>query len=112
MESTSLTTLVDQQLEQARSAPQGRSAHTVYGGKDRRLRQTLLALSAATRLDEHESPGEATLQVLRGRVSLTAGKDVWEGSVGDHLALPAGRHDLLALEDAAVLLTVAVAASP
>jgi len=108
MESTSLTALTDEQLTLARGAANGRSAHTVYGGHDHRLRQTLLALAAGQGLDEHESPGEATLQVLRGWVRVTAGDDVWEGTAGDHLALPPTRHDLVAIEDAAVLLTVSV----
>ena len=108
METTSLTALAHAQLALARDATNGRSAHTVYGGHDRRLRQTMLALLAGQGLDEHESPGEATLQVLQGRVRVTAGDDTWEGSAGDHLVLPAARHDLAAIEDAAVLLTVSV----
>jgi quercetin dioxygenase-like cupin family protein len=80
----------------------------VHGGHDHRLRQTLLALAAGQGLAEHESPGEATLQVLQGRVRVTAGEDVWEGGTGDHLVLPPARHDLVAVEDAAVLLTVSV----
>ncbi|GAW50761.1 MULTISPECIES: hypothetical protein [unclassified Nocardioides] len=56
---------------------------------------------------EHGSPGEATLQVLHGRVRLHAGDDAWEGAPGDYVLIPPRRHDLTALEDAAVLLTVA-----
>lgn len=108
METTSLTALADEQLALARDATNGRSAHTVYGGHQHRLRQTLLALTAGQSLDEHESPGEATLQVLRGRVRVRAGDDAWEGAAGDHVTLPRARHDLVAIDDAAVLLTVAV----
>ena len=108
MESISLTTLANEQLTLARAAPNGRSAHTTHGGHDRRLRQTLLALAAGQGLDEHESPGEATLQVLEGRVRVTSGDEVWEGAAGDLLVLPLARHDLVAVEDAAVLLTVSV----
>ena len=109
MESISLSALADELLILARSAPNGRSARTIYGGHDRRLRQTLLTLTTGQGLDAHESPGEATLQVLRGRVRVTAGDETWEGAAGDHLVLPAARHDLAAVEDAAVLLTVSVA---
>lgn len=109
MKSTSLTGLADQQLTLARGNANGRSAHTVHGGHARRLRQTLLALVAGQGLDEHESPGEATLQILRGRVRVTAGDDVWEGAVGELLDLPPARHDLIAIEDAAVLLSVSLA---
>ena len=45
---------------------------------------------AGRSLDEHESPGEATLQVLSGKVRLDAGSDSWEGSVGDLLRDPTG----------------------
>lgn len=110
MQKMSLIALMRQQLEQARQAPSGRSAHTVYGGHEHTLRQTLIALTAGSMLDEHESPGEATLHVLSGRVRLGAGDASWEGSSGDLLIIPARRHDLTAIEDCAVLLTVAVRA--
>jgi quercetin dioxygenase-like cupin family protein len=45
--------------------------------------------------------------VLSGRVRLRAGHDSWDGRDGDLIVIPPSRHDLYALEDAAVLLTVA-----
>ena len=108
----SLTALVDSQLALAREASAGRSAVTVFGGKEHDLRQTLIALADGHALSEHESPGEATLHVLRGRVGLRAGEDVWEAGAGELLVIPDARHDLTALEDAAVLLTVATRAIP
>ncbi len=109
MQKTSLTALVRHELEQAQRAASGRSAHTVFGGHEHSLRQTLIALAQDERLGEHESPGEATVHVLQGRVRLTAGADSWEGMAGDLLIVPAARHDLAALEPSAVLLTVVVA---
>ena len=106
MDGISLTRLGDEQLEIARSAHAGRSAHTVHGGHDHMLRQTLIAMTAGTELAEHNSPGQATLQVLRGRVRVTAGTDTWEGEPGDLLVLPRERHGLHADADAVVLLTV------
>jgi len=106
MESISLTELVDEQLDLARAAHSGRAAHTVHGGQDHSLRQTVIALAAGHELGEHASPGEATLQVLRGHVRLNAGEDSCDGSTGDYLVIPAGRHALLAVDDSAVLLTV------
>ena len=58
-------------------------------------------------MDEHESPGESTLQVLLGRVRLTNAQMHWDGTVGDHIVVPQSRHGLQALEDSVVLLTVA-----
>jgi len=104
---TPLTTLVTQHLDAARSASSGRSALTVYGGHRRTLRQTLIALRAGEHLDEHENPGEATLQVLHGRVRLVTGDRTCDGATGDLLVIPDARHSLAAVEDAAVLLTVA-----
>ena len=75
MEKSSLTALARQQLDLARAASSGRSAHTVYGGHEHVLRQTLIALAAGQSLDEHENPGEATIHVLHGRVQLIAGDD-------------------------------------
>ena len=107
MEKMSLTALARQQLELAGTASSGRSARTIYGGHEHVLRQTLIALAAGQRLDEHENPGEATVQVLQGRVRLTAGQNSWEGWSGDVLIVPNMRHSLEALDAAAVLLTVA-----
>jgi len=106
MDGVSLTDLAHEHLATARQAHSGRSAHTVHGGHESALRQTLLALAAGQALGEHESPGEATLQVLSGRVRVTAGQDGWDGDAGDYLVLPLTRHDLTALEDSVVLLTV------
>jgi len=107
MDTTSLRTLVAQHLDAARTASSGRSALTVYGGHTRTLRQTLIALRTGERLDEHENPGEATLQVLQGRVRLATGDGTCDGATGDLLVIPDTRHSLTALEDVAVLLTVA-----
>jgi hypothetical protein len=44
------------------TAVAGWDAQTVYGGHAKTLRQTLIALTAGQRLDEHENPGEATFR--------------------------------------------------
>ena len=75
MQKTSLTALARTELEAARSASSDRSAKTIYGGHEHSLRQTLIALKAGEELAEHQNPGEATLQVITGRVHLVAGED-------------------------------------
>jgi quercetin dioxygenase-like cupin family protein len=107
MNAISITALLGEHLAVARTASSGRSAHTVYGGSAHSLRQTLIVLAAGRRLDEHENPGQATLQVLHGRVRLEAGSTSCEAAAGDMLIVPGSRHALEALEDAGVLLTVA-----
>lgn len=107
MEKSSLTALIRQQFDLARAAPARRSAHTVYGGHEHTLRQTVIVLLAGQELSEHNSPGEATLQVLQGRVRLLAGDITCDGATADLLIIPDMRHTLRAVEDAAVLLTVA-----
>ncbi len=108
MESTHLDDLGRELLQQAAGASSGRSATALHRGRHHQLRQTVIALTADHRLDEHEAPAEATLLVLTGTVRLTAGEESWEGSTGELLVIPDQRHDLLALEDAVVMLTTLV----
>lgn len=107
MQKMSLAALARQQLERAADAPGGHAADTVYGGHEKVLRQTVIGMSQGAHLAEHENPGEATVHVLHGRVRLSAGEQSWEGRTGDLLIVPDSRHSLEALEDSAILLTVA-----
>ncbi|MBD0860914.1 cupin domain-containing protein [Gordonia sp. zg691] len=107
MDSTRLPDLVEQLLAAAHEASSRRAAHTLYGDSSRHLRQTVIALTAGASLSDHDSPTEATLLVLHGKVTLTTPDDSWEGSAGDLVTVPAARHGLRAQDDAAVLLTVA-----
>lgn len=95
-----------EQLDAARAAHSGRAAHTLFGGKERALRQTLLALAAGNRLDDHQSPGEATLLVVRGKVQIGTATNTAEGGEGDFMVIPDEVHNLVAVEDSVVLLTV------
>lgn len=107
MNPVSVHDAIEEHLAKAQQSPQGRSSHTLVGGHDRVLRQTLIALKEGEELGEHEAPGEATLLVLRGRVSL--GTTSSEQEVGTHelAEIPMERHNLIAHEDSVVLLTVA-----
>lgn len=106
MESISLTSMASEKLAEARQAHSGRAAHTIHGGHEHELRQTVLALLAGHELSEHDSPGQASLQVLQGHVRLTAGDDAWEGKTGDYVVIPPQRHSLQAVDDSVVMLTV------
>ncbi|MDV7240678.1 MULTISPECIES: cupin domain-containing protein [Rhodococcus] len=108
MDKKSLTALARQQLKLAGGTSSGRSSQTVYGGHRRSLRQTVVALTAGQKMAEHESPGEGTLFILSGKLTLVSGEDSWKGSSGDFLVLPSDRHSVEALEDVAFLLTVAM----
>jgi len=92
--------------EAGASSRAARAAQTVHGGHEKALRQTVIALGKDAALAEHASPGEATVYVLHGRVSLASGGDSWEGREGDLLLVPDAPHSLTALADSAVLLTV------
>ncbi|WP_346137431.1 LuxR family transcriptional regulator, partial [Lentzea roselyniae] len=104
---TSLTALAHNHLTLARDASSGRSAATVHGGRERALRQTVMALRAGEHMHEHEHPGEVTVQVLLGHVRLVAGGNSWEALPGDLLTLPERRHRVEALEDSVFLFTTA-----
>lgn len=99
--------LADDLLARAAEASSGRATHAFHAAPRGVLTQVVLALMAGKQLSEHENPGEAFLQGLRGRVRLSAGDDQWDVGAGDLIAIPQQRHALLALEDAVVVLTMA-----
>jgi quercetin dioxygenase-like cupin family protein len=107
MQKISIDALATQQLKAATAASSGRAADTVYGGHEKMLRQTVIAMTNGTTVSEHRNPGEATILVLRGRVRLRAGVNSWQARTGDLLIVPDSVHSLEAEEDAVVLLTVA-----
>lgn len=108
--SAQVTNLPAAAAEQVLAAAAGsrarRAGRTVIPGAHAPLKQTLLALCAGTSLNEHDAPTAATLQVLHGRVRLVAGPVEVELTVGDHAPIPPQRHQLDAIHDAVVLLTV------
>jgi len=107
MNKLSLDALAREHLDRARTSSAHRSAETVFGGHENTLRQTVVALTAGTTMAEHENPGEATAHVLSGRVRVGSAGKAWEGRRGDLIIIPPARHDLHAIEDSVVLLTVA-----
>ncbi|MCR8671969.1 cupin domain-containing protein [Agrococcus sp. HG114] len=108
MDAVHLPTLADELLATAREATSGRAGQSTRSGRDLSLRQTVLALTADHGIDEHEANGEATLQVLSGRVRLRWGSESVELAQGDVVDIPDARHAVDALTDATLLLTVAM----
>ena len=107
MNKVSLDAVARNQKAKAAATGSGRAAETVYGGHEKTLRQTVIGMVAGAELTEHENPGEATVLVLNGRVQLKSGETSWDGRDGDLLVVPDARLSLLAVEESAVLLTVA-----
>jgi quercetin dioxygenase-like cupin family protein len=101
-----LQALAEDLLGRARTENAGRAGRTLPHPVDG-LRQTVIALTAGAALDEHESPGSASLLVLRGRVRLVAGDDSTELTELRISPIPDARHSLHADEDSVVLLSVA-----
>ncbi|SHU00275.1 cupin domain-containing protein [Mycobacteroides abscessus subsp. bolletii] len=65
-----------------------------------------MALAARHKLAEHENPGEATLLVLGGLVELATSTARATLAAGECVVIPQERHELTAMEDSVVLLTV------
>ena len=92
----------------AAESSSGRAADTVFGGHEKRMRQTVIALRAGAAMAEHLSPGEATLLVINGRLRLVAGETTWHGREWDFLVIPNAPHSVEADTDTTFVLTVAV----
>lgn len=108
MDKLSLQAKARELTHKASEAAAGRAADTVFGGHEKRMRQTVIALREGVEMAEHESPGEATLLVITGRLRLIAGATTWSGREWDHLVIPNAPHSVQAETDTTFLLTVAV----
>lgn len=106
IDAVSMVAVQDRLLATARTARAQRAADTIYGSRDTVMRQTMVALLAGAELAEHDSPPEATLQVLSGRVRLIGKGRSWELGPGDLVAIPPERHSVTALEDSVFVLTL------
>jgi quercetin dioxygenase-like cupin family protein len=102
-----LTALATELLEKAATARARRASRTLAHPLDG-LRQTVMALLAGADLGEHEGPGPASLQVLRGQVRIVAGDGSVPLRAGEIALVPMQRHSLHADEDSVVLLSVAI----
>jgi quercetin dioxygenase-like cupin family protein len=101
--------LAGELLQKAAGESAGRAARTLPHPVDG-LRQTLVALTAGAEMHEHESPGAASLMVIRGRVTVVAGDESTEIGAHQIAPVPDRRHSLRADVQSVVLLTVALPA--
>jgi quercetin dioxygenase-like cupin family protein len=84
----------------------GHNARTLIKHQD--LRVVLMALQANARLAEHQTVGRVSIQVISGHVHIKASGRTFNLTTGSLLALdPMIRHDVTAIEESAILLTVA-----
>jgi quercetin dioxygenase-like cupin family protein len=84
----------------------GQNARTLVKYDD--LRVVLMALKAGARIPEHKANGRISVQVLSGHIRLNASGRAFDLLPGSLVALDErAPHDLEALEESAVLLTIA-----
>ena len=84
----------------------GHNARTLIKYDD--LRVVLMALKVGSRIPEHRANGRISVQVLSGHIRLNAAGRAFDLRPGSLLALDErAPHDLEALDESAVLLTIA-----
>lgn len=95
-----------QQLHREAGWQSGQNAKTLvkYDG----LRIVLIALKARSRIPEHHTDGQISIQTVVGHIQVRAQGRSFELRPGELLALDQGlSHDVEALEESALLLTIA-----
>jgi len=84
----------------------GHNARTLVKYDD--LRVVLIALQPDARLPEHQTDGRVSVHVISGHVQVRASGRTFNLHKGGLLALePAIRHDVIAIDESAILLTIA-----
>ena len=101
-----LAELADALIADLSNHSAGRTAKTILSGTV--MRAVVIALKEGTEMSEHDSPPAATMQVLKGRVTLKAGEREWVVEPGRLVRVPPQRHSVHAHTDSAFLLTVAL----
>lgn len=101
-----LPALAAELLDEAHRLAAGRTARTLTPGAGAPLKQTLLALTAGTRLQEHVAPGPTTLIGVVGTCTVRSGGTAVTLTDGVWTPCPVGPHDVEAVTDTVILLTV------
>ena len=97
-----LQQIADSVLSKAADSAHGRHAEIVV--REGPLRQSVLAVMAGNRLEEHNSPPAASLYLMRGAVRIT-GQEPTDIKAGEIHTLTHFRHAVEASEDSVFLLT-------
>ncbi|GAA3676455.1 MULTISPECIES: cupin domain-containing protein [Yimella] len=107
MKTVRLDDVYPDERERAGESKVGRSALTLKGGGGQTLGQVLLTMNAGSQLADHNNPGEATLLVLSGEVTLGWADGSARLKAGEYTVIPQTKHRLDAHADSVVLLSVA-----
>ena len=99
-----LNLLADYLLAQAAENPQHRASQRIDLDHEQ-LRITAIGFAEGGEVPEHRNPGEAVLQVVRGRIRLTDAVRAIDVSAGMIARIPDGVHRVEALEPSVILLT-------
>jgi quercetin dioxygenase-like cupin family protein len=84
----------------------GHNARTLVKYED--LRVVLIALQREARMPEHQTEGRLSLHVIAGHVQVRAAGRTFNLTRGGLVTLdPAIRHDVRAIDESAILLTIA-----
>ena len=95
-----------QQLRQEDTWSTGRNSKTLVKYAD--FRVVLMALKAGTRIEGHQAEGRISVQTIAGHICMRASGRTFDLPAGSLLALDrATVHDVEALEESAILLTIA-----
>jgi quercetin dioxygenase-like cupin family protein len=84
----------------------GQNARTLVKYDD--LRVVLIAVQRDARIPEHQTEGRVSLHVISGHIQVRASGRTFNLPTGGLLTLdPAIRHDVTAIDESAILLTIA-----
>lgn len=99
---------LEEEIRRMRASPRpgGHVGKTLLRSGD--LRLVLMVLERGARISDHQSDGSLTIQVLDGRVIVALLESSFDLASGQLLAIEHDiSHALVAIEDSAVLLTIA-----
>lgn len=92
----------------ARQKPWASGIHSKTLFKKPDFRMVLIEMEPGAKMDEHHADGTICVQLIKGRIRFRVQERTHELGVGNLLTLGASiKHDVEALDDSALLLTIA-----